>query len=235
MSQGRPFRPWLTFALVLLLLGWQLYVTGGAGTADAPTLMRFGARKAMFGFPQAPWRLMASCLLHAGWFHLLSNLVVLAVWGSCLERLLGRLPLLWFFALCGLWGSLLSDLYGPNVLAVGASGIVFGMILAVLAFSTLARDWPRWGGSDNALRWRDVSLAALALNLVTAAGFEFFRSGVRLDHWAHAGGAFCGLALALGPILAPGDRRTLAYWLTALLLALAAAGVIAARGSGPFS
>jgi rhomboid protease GluP len=222
----------VTLALLLGLLFWHLYVTAWVGQADAPTLMRFGARKVLHGFPQPPWRLMASTFLHAGWIHLLGNLLVLAAWGACLERLLGRLELLGLFLLSGLWGSLLSDMYGPNILAMGASGAAFAMVTSVLALAVTSPERPEWDG--DAVRWRNVSLAALALNLVTAAGFSSFVQGARLDHWAHAGGAICGLLLgALSGLAAPRARRA-AFWCATLALAAGAAAVIAARGASPF-
>jgi membrane associated rhomboid family serine protease len=129
------------------------------------------------------------------------------------------------------------------VLALGASGAVFAMVSAVLVLSLLARDWPQWEG--DAQRWFNVSLAALALNLVSAVGFSSLIQGARLDHWAHGGGAMCGLLLALAPALAGmgrlgdsgregPDRRKLAFWTTAAVLTASAAAVIFSRGSSPF-
>lgn len=222
----------MTLGLVMVLLGWQLYVTGGAGHADAATLMQYGARKANRGFPQAPWRLMASVFLHFNWWHLLSNLLVLAAWGACLERVLGLGQVLAVFLLGGLWGSLLSDIKGPNMTAMGASGAVFGMVTAVLCLASLARDWPEWGGDAN--RWFRVSAAALALNILTAVGFARMMQGTAvMDHWAHGGGALCGVLLGVAPALRP-KTRVLAFWGTALALGLVAAAVIVSRGPSPF-
>lgn len=224
--------PWATLALLLALLGWQIYVTGGAGQADAPTLMQYGARKANRGFPQAPWRLMASVFLHFNWWHLLSNLLVLGAWGACLERVLGRAQVLAIFLLSGLWGSLLSDKFGPSILAMGASGAAFAMVTSVLALALVASDWPEWDGDSR--RWLQVSLAALALNAVSAIGFARLMQGALMDHWAHGGGAMCGLLLGLAPALAGREKRGPAFWMTALGLALAASAMLAVRGSSPF-
>lgn len=225
--------PWATFGLLLGLLIWQIYVTGGAGHADAPTLMQFGARKATRGFPQAPWRLMASVFLHFNWWHLLSNLLVLGVWGACLERLLGRLQVLVLFLLAGLWGSLLSDKFGPSILAMGASGAAFAMVTAVLALSVLGPDWPEWNGEAG--RWLQVSVAALALNAVSALGFARMMPGALMDHWAHGGGALCGLLLGLAAALAGRDKRGPAFWGVSLGMTLTAWAILATRGSSPFA
>jgi membrane associated rhomboid family serine protease len=175
---------------------------------------------------------MASVFLHFNWWHLISNLIVLGVWGGCLEKVLGRVEMLAIFLLAGLWGSLMSDLYGPNVLAMGASGAVFAMVAAVLVLALLAGDWSQWEGDSR--RWLTVSLVALALNALSAVGFAGFVQGVRLDHWAHGGGALCGLLLGLASALAGPQRRRPAFWATAVALSLAAGLFIASRGPSPF-
>ncbi len=227
------WRPYLTLALVLGLLAWQLYVSGGSGNATAPVLAQYGARKANLGFPQAPWRLMASVFLHYGWMHLVSNLVVIAAWGACLEKTLGRLEMLALFLLAGFWGSLASDLQGPNALGMGASGAGFAMITAVLVLALLGKEWSRWQGEAG--RWLGVSVAAMALNALSAIGFANIIQGARLDHWAHGGGALCGLLLGLTAGLAGERRSRPVFWGTAAVLAGVAVAVVASRPANPFA
>ena len=225
-------RPYVTWGLLLGLLAWHVYVTGGAAQPAAATLVEYGARKATMGFPQAPWRLFASMFLHGNWWHLISNLVVLGFWGACLERVLGRMEMLALFFLTGLGSNILSDIFGPNMIAMGASGAVFGMVAAVLVLAILAPDWSVWQGESR--RWLQVSLAALALNLVTAFSFATLVQGARLDHWAHGAGAAAGVLLALPAGLAGEERRRVAFWMTAALMAGAVGAALATRGASPF-
>jgi membrane associated rhomboid family serine protease len=218
---------------VLGLLGWQLYVTGFMTHTDAQTMIHYGARKPNLGFPQAPWRLAASIFLHANWAHLIGNLLAIAAWGALLERLLGPLEMLALFLLGGFWGSLLSDAFLFRAVAMGASGGVYAMGAAVMLLALLAPQWPQWQGQRK--RWIEVSLTALALNIVLAVAFEHLVSGARLDQWAHLGGAAAGAALG-GATLAMGEKRRLpAFWAAALLLAGAAAALVCSRGSSPFA
>ncbi len=229
----RIWRPYLTWALVFGLLGWQVYVAGLDLGADAQTLIKYGARKSNLGFPQAPWRLLASVFLHLNFWHVVSNLFVLAAWGACLERLLGRAELLALFLLSGFAGSLLSDIYGPDSLAMGASGAAFGFAGAVLVLSFLASKWELWDG--DASRWRGMSVAVFGLGLATLMGFSSMIPGARLDNWAHGGGALAGLFMALGPALLGENRRKIGFWAGCLVLVGIMWGVIASRGSSPFS
>jgi rhomboid protease GluP len=80
------------------------------------------------------WRLVTSMFLHFGVFHLAFNMWALYVGGRLAERLFGG----WAFALLyfasGLGGSLSSLLWNPAVNSAGASGAIFGVYGAMLAF-----------------------------------------------------------------------------------------------------
>lgn len=226
-SVGSPWGAWL---LTGVLVCWQLYVTGFDATADVGTFIQFGARKPSFGFPQPPWRLVASMFLHAGWIHLLCNLVLIGLWGSKLCRLVGPLAFFGVFFITGVWGSLLSDIFGPEALAIGASGGASGLVLSVLLLSLLAPQNPAWDGDAKA--WFQSSAAVIVLNLTLAFGLTA-GSQARLDHWAHTGGAVAGALLGVASFrdLSDGGKRGL--WFGLLALGLAAATTIWFRGSSP--
>lgn len=233
MSSPTVWRPYVTWVLVAALVAWQIYVAGFDLGADGQTLITFGARKANFGFPQAPWRLLCSVFLHLNAWHLISNVLVLAAWGACLERLLGRLELLAIFLLSGFAGSLSSDVYGPDSLALGASGAAFGFAGAVLVVALLAPGWSAWNG--DAERWRKMSGAVFVLGLLTVLGFSVWVPGARLDHWAHGGGALTGALLAAGPALAGEKYRARAFWSVGAAVVGLLWMVVDYRGPSPFA
>lgn len=221
---------WAAWALAILLVAWQFYVAGSDGVTDGGTLIRFGARKANFGFPQAPWRLVASMFLHGGWMHLASNCLLVALWGGQLARLLGPVGTWAVFLVTGLWGSLLSDIYGPDALAIGASGGTSGMVLMILAMSQLAKQRKAWNGQ--ARSWFLSSMVVVVLNVVMALGLGSVAGG-RLDHWAHSGGAVAGLLLGI-LVSRDLDGKNRHLWLALLGFVAAAGVVIFLRGSTPF-
>lgn len=225
---------WATLLVFFGLIAWQFYVFGLSGQAETQLLIEYGARKITHGFPNPPWRLVASVFLHAGWWHLFTNLFLWWFWGARLEKLVGGVELLAFFLVAGTWSSLVSDVYGPDALALGASGAVFGVVGAVLGLALMGPSWKAWNGDGEARRWMKVSLAALLLNGLTALGFSKAIPGARLDHWAHVSGATYGLIVGLALGYAGPERARKAYWIiTALALALGYV-VVSSRGSNPF-
>lgn len=222
--------PILTASLIVGLTAWQGYLGGWSGQPEGRVLIEYGARKVNAGFPQAPWRLFASLLLHANWSHLVSNIFVLAIWGGRLEGLLGRLPMLGLLALAGVWGNLLSDIYGPELLGMGISGSALALVSCTLVLAALIPQAEGWGGE--ASRWLFLSCAALALAL--AVGLVAGSGGAhRLDHWGHFGGTVCGAIVGLAAGKAE-PRRALATAAVVTLGAISAAVVVWYRGSSPF-
>lgn len=222
---------WSAGFLTLALFGWQFYVAGPSGSPDGATLIEFGARKPNFGFANASWRLIASIFLHGNWLHLFANAVILLIWGAQCARLFGWLGCYGAFLLTGFWGSLVSDLYGPQALAVGASGGTSGLVLLILVSALLAPDREAW--NSDAGGWFKTSLAVVILNVGLAFGLTGGSGGGRLDHWAHVGGAGAGLVLGLP---ASRDRNGVLrlFWSAVVVLALLAMVVQSQRGPSPF-
>lgn len=220
----------VVWAVALGMVAWQLYVAGVDAVTDSATLIRHGARKPNFGFPQAPWRLFASVFLHAGWIHLLANTFILVTWGQIVARLVGSLAFLASLAVCGVWGSLASDILGPEALALGASGATSGLVLFVLVQALVAKRRAEWQGESR--QWFLVSAAVVGLNLGMTLG-SLQMAGAQLDHWAHLGGAATGMLLGLFAWRDAGTRKS-GIWVGLVLLTVVGACTIWWRGSTPF-
>jgi membrane associated rhomboid family serine protease len=98
------------------------------------TMDRLGAKNDVRIFEYNEWWRIATCnWLHAGLLHLAFNM--LGVWriGVELEKTFGtvRVALLYIFA--GLFGTVLSIIFLPGLLSVGASACVFGLVGACWA------------------------------------------------------------------------------------------------------
>ncbi|HWF82250.1 MAG TPA: rhomboid family intramembrane serine protease [Streptosporangiaceae bacterium] len=86
---------------------------------------------------------LLSMFLHAGWLHLLGNMLFLAVFGNNVEDRLGRVGYLAFYLACGYAAA-----YGYAALhpasatpLVGASGAIAGVLGAYLVLYPRARVW----------------------------------------------------------------------------------------------
>jgi len=77
--------------------------------------------------------LLGGLFLHAGWVHLVGNMVCLAFAGAIVERAMGHLGFLALYLAAGALGGLLHVLVDPGALEpmVGASGAICG-VLAVM-------------------------------------------------------------------------------------------------------
>ncbi len=76
------------------------------------------------------WRFLTSIFLHADLLHLLYNLFALALFGSILESLVGKLKFLVVFFVSGILANLVSINFYSN--SLGASGAIFGIIGALI-------------------------------------------------------------------------------------------------------
>jgi membrane associated rhomboid family serine protease len=85
--------------------------------------------------------LVTSQFLHAGWLHLLGNMLFLWIFANNIEDRLGRVRFLPFYLLCGAiaaFGQTLVDPGSPSPL-IGASGAIAGILGAYLLLYPTAR------------------------------------------------------------------------------------------------
>lgn len=80
-------------------------------------------------------RLITSQFIHAGWLHILGNMIFLWVFGDNVEDALGHLRYLLFYLLCGVIAALAQvfvNRHSPGAI-VGASGAIAGILGSYLA------------------------------------------------------------------------------------------------------
>lgn len=82
------------------------------------------------------WRLISMIFIHAGLFHLLGNIVTLIFIGLLLEPYLGSKKFLTLYLIVGLAASTISLWLNTELVAVGASGAIFGMYGVFIALLT---------------------------------------------------------------------------------------------------
>jgi membrane associated rhomboid family serine protease len=115
-----------------------LVATGRPGERpDSCTLARPSYRK----IPALS--VLTSMFLHAGWLHLLGNMLFLAIFGNNLEDRLGKVGYLAFYLLCGYaaaYGFAASSPHSGAPL-IGASGAIAGVLGAYLMLYPRARVW----------------------------------------------------------------------------------------------
>jgi membrane associated rhomboid family serine protease len=89
------------------------------------------------------WRLFTSMFLHGDVMHLFSNMIALLLFGTYIELNFSKFEFLLIYFISGLIGNMFSLYLLPfNVISLGASGAIFGLIGATLSLVIAERDTP---------------------------------------------------------------------------------------------
>src|SRR4051812_7235678 len=139
-----PRLPWATWSLIGINVFFFLAVQG-AIDQDA-LLAKFGAVPGQIAHPLANgWRpdlgLLTSMFMHAGWWHILGNMIYLWVFGDDIEEALGPWRFLLFYFAAGIAAALAFVALNPSstVPLVGASGAIAGVLAAYLMLRPCAK------------------------------------------------------------------------------------------------
>lgn len=165
-----------------------------------------------------PYQLITHMFMHGGFMHLLFNMLGLFMFGSLMERLWGPKRFLTFYLVCGLVAGLAQmgsyaytywsidnpisplsfeyiEMYQKNLTrnaTVGASGAIMG-ILAAYGYTfpnTQLFIFP----IPFPIKTKWAVMGILAFDLFSGIANT---SGDNVAHFAHLGGALCGLAIVL--------------------------------------
>ena len=150
--QGIRNVPWFTYSLVLIcsimmivefgVNNWKvepLSVNPMIGPS-ADTLIKLGARNTIMIVADGEWyRLFAPLILHAGLIHYFINMLALWFIGKAVEQNHGVLNTLVMFMVPGVGANILSAIFLPEYISVGASGGLFGLIGACV--TDIAVNW----------------------------------------------------------------------------------------------
>ncbi len=114
----------LGFAGICLLAQVLNLITGGASNRTL-----FSVYRCSLASPLAWLRMVCHVFGHADWGHLLGNLMYILILGPMLEEKYGSVDLLLVMLAAALLTGLINFIFFPRVMLLGASGIVFAMIL----------------------------------------------------------------------------------------------------------
>ena len=171
-SFGYGLTPWVKRILianvVVYLAMLALPIAGWLAFVPADTLVR-------------PWTLITYMFVHAGFFHVFFNMLVLFFFGPPLEGMWGSREFLKFYLISGLGGALFSYIFAFEHAVVGASAAVYGVMLA------FAMNWPDmpihiWGILPVKAKWLVGFLAAVSILSIAGGNND------GIAHFAHLGG-----------------------------------------------
>ena len=151
-----------------------------------------------------PWSPITYMFLHGGFWHLFVNMLAVFFFGPPLERKWGGAYFIRFYLIAGIGGALFSLILYPMIgpsLMIGASGAVFGLLLA------FAMNWPDapiyiWGVLPVKAKYFVGALGLISLFAIRSGG------GGNVAHWAHLGGLVTGFVyLRFGDRISRGVER----------------------------
>ncbi len=141
-----------------------------------------------------PWQLITYMFMHGGLMHLLFNMLALWMFGMELENAWGSKKFLTYYMICGIGAGLstllIGPMFGPSGPTVGASGAIYGVLIA---FGVLFPDRPIFIWFLLPIKARYFVVLYIALELY--AGITGTSDGIA--HFAHLGGAAVGYAYLL--------------------------------------
>ena len=131
------------------------------------------------------FRLVSSVFLHASILHLMCNMYSLYILGPQLESFYGKSKFIIIYIVSGVIGNLLSMAFlQDNVVSVGASGAIFGLLGSLLYFGYHYRVY-----LSGVIKSQIIPL--IILNL----GIGFVASGI--NNFAHIGGLIGGVLISM--------------------------------------
>jgi membrane associated rhomboid family serine protease len=172
----------------------------------------FGVVPARYSFPEwardvgipvgTYWPFLTSMFLHGGWFHLISNMWALWIFGDNVEDRMGSIRFVVFYVLTGIIAGIVHFLFNPSstLPTIGASGAIAGVMGAYFVL------YPR----ATVITLIPIFFYPIFVELpaITYLGFWFLLQLVQgtaslagpesvggVAWWAHLGGFLAGLVL----------------------------------------
>lgn len=149
------------------------------------TLVALGAKVADLVKAGDWWRLFTPIFSHVGIVHLLLNLSFQVRVGRVLEEIYGTLRIGLIYMISGVGGNLISCIFVPNQVQVGASGALYGLLGVLL--SDLIQNWSN-------LQTPFKNLMSLLFSLTISLGIGLLPV---VDNFAHVGGFIPGIFSAI--------------------------------------
>lgn len=164
----------LTFAFISLLV-----LILGTLSQGVTTSLLFCVYRSSWANPLTYIRLFGHVLGHSGWKHFSSNMVLFLVLGPMLEEKYGSKELIKMFAITALISGLIYMIFYPHSALLGASGIVFMMIVL---------------SSAAGMEEGKIPITLLLVIIIYLGGevMDGFSASDGIAHAAHIAGGLCG-------------------------------------------
>ena len=195
-NSGRRTFPVVTYSLIAVNV--VVFLVELAQPDPQGYLSQWGTVPAQISAGRSLSTLVTSMFLHAGWAHLLGNMLFLFIFGDNVEDAFGHLKYLLFYLACGIAAGL-AQVYlapGSSLPGVGASGAISGVLAAYIVM---------FGNNPVTVLFGIFPVVVPAFLMIGVwIVLQFLSGAASLGHTqetggvaygAHVGGFVCGLAL----------------------------------------
>jgi len=169
----------LTFTLMCLFVLFLDLITDGNSTLKLFCVYRWDMKE-LLGYV----RLFTHVLGHADFTHLTGNLVLMLVIGPALEERYGSTNMWWAIIVTALVSGTIQCLCFPDTALMGASGIVFMMII----MSSL-------GGMRGGI---PITLILVFIIYIGGEIYDGIKTSDNISQLAHIVGGICGAVMGIG-------------------------------------
>ena len=192
-NSGRRTVPVVTFALIAInSLFFLVELNGGEPFIEQWSVVP----RRLIANPGSDFpTVFTSMFMHAGWLHLLGNMLYLWIFGDNVEDNFGHLKFLTFYLLCGIAATFAQLVFsvGSNVPNLGASGAIAGVLGAYILMFPKGQVRVLMGTGVIPLPALVVIGLWIVLQFISGVGSIANTSGVA--YMAHIGGFLAGVVL----------------------------------------
>jgi membrane associated rhomboid family serine protease len=194
------FPPVIKYLLVsnIAIFIFQYFIFGSLKVGGVPLglfFMKYFALNPIGStvFPFYPWQLVTYLFMHADFWHIFLNMFALWMFGMELENIWGSRKFMAYYFMCGIGAGLANLLIAPlfttmNVPTVGASGAVYGILVA---FGMLFPDRPIYLYFLFPIKAKYFVAIYMIIELFSVG------SNTGIAHVAHLGGGLIGFVYLL--------------------------------------
>jgi len=165
--------PWVRRLIVANVIVFFLQQTAPGVTGSLAFVPRYALLQ--------PWTVLTYMFVHASITHILFNMIALYFFGPRVEERIGSNRFIVLYTVSGITGALMSLIFAPYSPIIGASGAIFGVMLA------FARFWPDAQIYIMAILPIQARAAVILMAAISLwSGLQGSRTGVA--DFAHLGG-----------------------------------------------
>jgi rhomboid protease GluP len=165
--------------IIFIIMQYEIYTSGKAVNE---ILINFGAKYNPFIENGEVWRLLTCAFLHSGFIHIGCNMYSLYIIGPQINQIYGIWKYSVIYIFSCITSSLLSFLMSPYSISVGASGGIFGLMGALVAFAVIERHRIE-------KRYLSSLLQIIIINLFIGLNIK------NIDNYGHIGGLIGGILI----------------------------------------